>query len=104
MRAKDLLKLIPPSIRITKDATYEILWVDEFFKDSKQLGECTPDPRQIKIKKNESPTETFQTFIHEVIHAMSLESEGMDLTERQVQKLERAMFKVLKLNGILDKL
>jgi hypothetical protein len=104
MKSKDLLKLIPNHVRITKDITYEILWTDEFFKDNNKLGECWYDGRQIKINKNQSPTQAFATFIHEVYHAMSFETKGLNLTEPQVQKLEHATMRVLKLNGILEKL
>lgn len=99
--AKHLLKLIPSSVRITKDITYEVVFIDKF-NDRKQVGECRPDVRQIVIKKGQSATETFKTFLHETFHAVSLETEDMELTERQVCKLEDGIFRVLKLNGLLD--
>lgn len=101
MKPADLLKLIPARVRITRDVTYEVLFIDSF-PDPKQVGECRPDSKQIVIKKGESHTETFKTYIHEVLHAMSLEREGMNLTEKQVRLLEDEVFRVLKLNKILD--
>ena len=104
MKPKDLLKLIPSHVRITSKVTYEIVWCDEFFKDAKQLGECWFEGKQIKINKNQSPTEAYATFLHEVAHALSFETPGLNLTEKQVQKLEKGLFRILKLNGILEKL
>ena len=104
MRAKDLIKLIPSHIRITRNVTYEVVWVDEFLKDNKQLGECRFDTKQILINKNQSPSEAYCTMLHEIFHAISFETDGLNLTEKQVQKLERSTFRVLKLNGMLEKM
>lgn len=104
MKAKHLLKLIPPSIRITKEAIYEVLHSDVILNDSSggdQLGECRPDPRQILLKNGKSPTETFKTFIHETLHAIDFETKDLKLTHKQVYKLEEAIYKVLKLNGFI---
>lgn len=101
MKPSDLLKLIPARVRITQSVTYEVVFIDSF-PDPKQVGECRPDSKQIVIKKGESPTETYKTFLHEVLHAMSLERDGMNLTEKQVRLLEDEVFRVLKLNKILE--
>lgn len=97
-KGNNLLKLIPATIRIKRDAIYEIVWVDEFPNDLKQVGECRSNPRQIVIKKNESPNETFKTFVHEVVHAINYEYSGLNITEKQTQLFEQAIFKLLKLN------
>lgn len=97
--SKKLLKHILPRIRATKDRTYEVLYVDNFL-DEKQVGRCDFNTSQITIKNNESPTETFKTYIHEILHALSNEYEA-GLTETQVQKMELAIFKFLKLNKYL---
>lgn len=104
MRAKDLNKLIPNKVRVTKNVTYEVLFTDEFLKDDKQLGECRPDTKQILLKNNQSSTEMMKTFLHEVFHAMSCENKDLNLTETQVRILEESTFRVLKLNKIFDKL
>ncbi len=104
MKAKDLRKLIPSAVRITRNVTYEVVWVDEFLKDAKQLGECWFDGKQIKINKNQSNTEAYKTYLHEVIHAISFETDGLNLTETQVRKLEDGLYRMYKLNGILEKL
>lgn len=98
---KKLLSLIPNHVRITKNVTYEVVWCDEFFKDGDQMGECWYEGKQIKINKNQSATEAFKTFIHEVFHAASFENKSLKLTETQVRALEDAMFRILKLNGLL---
>lgn len=102
MKAKDLIKLIPTHIRITKDVTYEVLYNDEFLNNNNQLGECRYDTKQILIKNGQSPTELFKTFLHEVFHAISFETPNLNLTENQVLKLEDSSFRVLKLNNILE--
>jgi hypothetical protein len=102
MRAKYLLKLIPSRIRITRTVTYEIVWCEDFLNDKKQLGECWFEGKQIKINKNQSPTETFKTFIHEALHAIQFEYPELKLTHSQIYKLEEILFRILKLNKILD--
>ncbi len=102
MKAKDLLKLIPNKVRITKDVTYEVLFTNEFLTDDSQLGEARFNTKQILIKHGQSPTECFKTFLHEVFHAISFESPDMNLTENQVRKLEDSVFRLLKLNNILE--
>lgn len=101
MKAKDFNKIIPSHVRITKDITYEVVWLDDFI-DKKQLGECRYNEKQIVIKKNQSNSESMSTFIHEALHAVSFETKGLNLTEGQVYKLERSLFRMLKLNNIFD--
>lgn len=102
MKAKDLPKLIPNKIRITKDVSYEVVYIDEFNRETGfQYGECRSDTKQIVLNKNQPPSELFKTFLHETLHAISFENEGLDLTEKQVRVLEHGLFRVLKLNGWL---
>lgn len=105
MKNKDLLKLIPVSVRITPKVTYEVVWVQEFANDAEQMGETRRNEqlKQIVISARQPEGEMFKTFLHEAIHAIDLESD-IGLTEKQVQKLENGIFKVLKLNNIFDKL
>ncbi len=100
---KNLLKLIPSIVRATRHISYEVLYVEEF-KDKTQVGECRPNEKQIVLKNKESQTETFKTFIHEICHMISFEQPGLNLTEKQVRALEEGLYRVLKLNGVLDKL
>lgn len=100
--SKKLLTLIPSQVRITSKVTYEVVWCDNFPNDEHQVGECRPDTKQIVIKTGQSPTEAFKTFLHEVLHAISLETDGMNLTEKQVRLLEDGLFRVGKLNKVLD--
>lgn len=102
MKAKDLVKLIPNKVRITRHVAYEVVWTTEFLNDHIQLGECRYESRQILIKHGQSPTEAYKTFIHEVLHAISFEVAGLVLTENQVSKLEHAVFRLLKLNNLLE--
>jgi hypothetical protein len=100
--SKKLLELIPNSVRIKHNINYEVVWCDSF-PNPKQVGECRPAPiRQIVIKKGESPTETYKTFIHETLHAINFECEGLTLTENQTGLLENELFRVMKLNKLLE--
>lgn len=101
MKAQDLPSLIPSHVRITKKVTYEVLYTDEFLRDDKQMGECRFEEKQILIKTGESPTETFKTYLHEVLHAMAYEN-GFILTETQVGDIEESLFRILKLNKVFD--
>lgn len=102
MKLKKLINILPSKIRILKDVSYEVLFIEQFMKDAKQVGECRPDPRQIIIRKNESDTETLKTLIHETLHAVSFEYKDLNLTETQVRILEEAIFRFVKLNNILS--
>jgi hypothetical protein len=101
MKPQQLLGLIPAKVRIKQNVSYEVVWVDSF-PNNKQVGECRYDHKQIVLKKGESPTETFKTFIHETLHAINFECEGLNITENQTGKLEVEIFRVLKLNNVLD--
>lgn len=97
---KKLVDQLPNSVRITKDVSYEVVWVDNF-PDSKTLGECRPSTRQIAINKNQSNTEKLRTTLHEIIHAIAIEN-NIKLTETHVLGLEDGIFRVLKLNKLLE--
>lgn len=102
MRAKDLPKLIPNSVRITKDVSYEVVYIDQFTGEvGYQYGECRYEARQIVLNKNQPPTELFKTFLHEYLHAISFETKNLNLTENQVRLLENSLFRSIKLNGLL---
>lgn len=105
MKNVDLIKLIPVQIRITPKVVYEVVWVQEFPNDKEQMGETRRDDnlKQIVISESQPKSEVFKTFLHEVLHAIDLEHK-IELTEKQVIKLENGIFKVLKLNNILVKL
>lgn len=105
MKAQYLLKLIPNHVRISKSVTYEIVWTDDFVndKDKTQMGECWFEAKQIKINKNQSPTEAFKTFVHEALHAIQFEYPDLKLTHPQIYKLEDILYRVLKLNNYLEK-
>lgn len=87
---------IPPRIRITSKVTYEVRWTDEF-KDPDQLGECCPSTKQIVIKTGLKKRKAFYVFLHEVLHAISLEHE-LELTEAQVEGLELGLDRLARLN------
>ena len=90
MKWKSWFRRIPPSIKIGK-SVYEVIWVDQFFRDSKQMGETRFDSqKQIVINSNQSMKESVLTYWHEVCHAISHEF-GVDLTEKQVVSLEKSL-------------
>jgi len=90
--------LIPSRVKI-KQAEYEILYTEEF-KDGRTLGETRFNTKQIVLKTNETDFETFHTYIHEVLHAVSDEYD-INLTEKQVRKLEKSLTDWLKPGNIL---
>jgi hypothetical protein len=89
---------IPSHIRITAKRDYEVTYIDNFKDDPKQLGECRWQPPQIVIKQEQPAGEKVSTCIHECIHSLDFELD-IKLTETQVLKLERGIFRMLKLNG-----
>jgi hypothetical protein len=100
MKTKNILwsnlsKLIPEKVKITADCVYEILWVKKF-KDNKQLGETRYDEKQIVMNVQQGCKETVHTYFHEYWHALSNEYD-INLTENQVQKMEKATPYIIKM-------
>lgn len=91
---------IPSKFRITSKVDYEVLFVNEFPKDNTQVGEMRPQEKQIVIKNGQSNSELISTTIHEIFHCFS-EEYNIGLTEKQVEKLEQATYRFLRLNGVL---
>jgi len=87
------LPVIPPRVKIKNKVVYEIVWVDSF-KDEKTLGECRYDHKQIALKKGCSYKETWQTFSHEIFHAISHER-GIKISHRAIYQMEDAIYYIL---------
>lgn len=95
------LQNIPPQIKIGK-SIFEILWIDQF-KDKEQVGESRfSEEKQIIIKIGQSNKETVHTYFHEVLHAIS-EEYNVNLTEKQVLNLEKALKDLIKDNNLWKK-
>lgn len=92
---KQFIKRIPNKVRITRDTSYEILWVDDFHDEDDKYGETRLDDKQIVLNKNQSNKELVHTYYHELLHALSHEYD-VGLTETQVRKLERSLAYILK--------
>jgi hypothetical protein len=95
---KRMTKRIPSKVQLTKQASYEIVWVDSFNNED-ILGETRFGKSQIAIKKGMSPKLTVTTYLHEVLHGISAEH-GIDLTEKQVLAFESAFYYLLKNNNV----
>ena len=93
---------IPSRIRIKAKVFYEIVWQERIADDPDCLGLCDSGTRTIFMRLGMSESETLKTFIHEVLHALSAEHE-FELPHKTVYALEDAIFRVLKLNGLLNK-
>jgi hypothetical protein len=88
---------VPPRVRITAKITYEVVWTDAF-KFERQLGECDPNTKQIKIKTGMNARKQYFVYLHEVLHAISFEAD-LELTEKQVEGLENSLNRLSRLNG-----
>lgn len=97
---------LPPRSEYPKEITipckdggtqiYSIRWVKKF-KEKTTLAECDPGSYEIRIKIGQTKAELFQCFIHEVLHAIEFEF-PIDLSHRNIYKLEEALFQLLRLN------
>lgn len=99
---KLLYSQIPPRVQIGK-RTVEIVWI-KGFNDGEQVGETRLEhnsPFQIVLRMDEPIQETVKTYLHELAHAVSGE-EDIGLTEKQVQKIEKAMLYLLKPNNVFE--
>lgn len=75
---------------------YKVEWVRKF-KDKDTVGECDPSDHVIRIQLGQTRSEMFQCFIHEILHAIEFEF-PIQLSHRNIYKLETALFQLLKLN------
>jgi len=83
----------PSYIKVSAKKRYEVLHIEDF-ADGETLGECRFGPPQIVLKKGQTARSEFSTFLHEMIHMISAETE-VPLTEKQVLKLESFILKLL---------
>jgi hypothetical protein len=88
---------IPPRVRITARTSYDVVFQDRIADDDKCMGLCDFDKRTIYLASGLSESERLKTFVHECLHALSVEH-GFDLPHRTVYALEECLVKFLKLN------
>lgn len=91
-----LEKDYPKQLHI-RDATYKVRFVKKISGESSTFGECCPVKQEIKIKKGLTLTETFNTFIHETLHAIEFEYD-IDIPHSHVYVLEKALSDLLVTN------
>ena len=91
---------LPPRVRITHKASYEVVYTDHLMEGD-VVGECRPDSKQIVLYTGQTPTQLLSTFIHETIHAINFETPGLNITENQTLKLEKALLRFLRLNKLI---
>lgn len=88
------IRQYPKTIHIN-DEIYEIKFVKKLA--TKEVGECDPQTRVIKIKLGMGAPETFTTFIHEVLHAFEFEYD-LNVDHPTIYKLEKAITDFLLTN------
>lgn len=76
--------------------TYKIQFVSKL-KDKRDMGECDPSDRVIRIVKNLSREETLRTLIHECLHILEFEY-PINIKHRMIYKLEDAIYELLCAN------
>jgi len=94
---KQLVKAIPPWLQVGKDRWFEVLYTKEFREG--HVGETRPDSNQIIIQMGHTPKYTIETYLHELLHAISDEHD-VSLTEGQIMKLEKAFTYILRKNNV----
>jgi len=93
---------IPSKICVKKGVIYEVVYVDEIESNPDLMGLCRDKKesrqRQILLKKGMSQKDTWQTFIHELLHVLEFEHK-IKISHKLIDKLEAPIFQLLKLNG-----
>lgn len=74
------VKFVPRMSWKTNKGGYRVLY-----------GVCDPESKEIRISKGIGKTKSFETFIHEVIHAFEFEYE-LDIKHSMVYNLEQCLF------------
>lgn len=96
---KALVKRIPHKVQIKAKAIYEVLYTPLIHKAEDCYGVTRPDTKQILLDAGMKPKNMTSTYLHEVVHAFSIEHD-IGLTETQVRKIEKALPYLLKANNL----
>lgn len=87
----------PKTVKVA-DEIYKIKFVRKVpGQDENTMGLCDPETRVISIKLGQSVTETFNTFIHEVLHAFEYEYD-LEVPHKLIYAFERALSDFLLTN------
>lgn len=98
---------LPREVRINARTTYTVIFDDSL--EASHYGECDFENKEIRLnpKKNKTNTALLKTFIHELLHAIDVETEDKtnkwergrhDLKHRDIYALEKAIYRLLRLN------
>lgn len=92
---KSLYRRIPSSVQVNKKIKYVITWRrDDPSIDHDGIAYHNDD-KFIVLKLELKPKEAVHTYIHELLHAISVQYD-VGLTENQVLALEKALHFILK--------
>jgi hypothetical protein len=99
--ASTIIDLFAPFFRVKKRIQYEVVFSAGI---PKTAGEARYYSRQIALVIDENKEEMVKTFIHELLHVVSYHylTPKQRLTEKQVIKLEKGIFNLLKLNKVIE--
>jgi hypothetical protein len=93
---------IPSKICVKRGIYYEVVWVDEIESDPSLMGLCRDKgeerSRQILLKRGMSKKDTWQTFIHELLHVLEFEHK-IKISHKLIDQLESPIYQILRLNG-----
>ena len=93
---------IPKKINIL-GFTYDVLFTDDMNILGDCYGRCKFIEQKIYVKKDQAPEQQFQTFWHEVLHAIDWITSGegsCDLTEKQNDIMATGVASVLMNNKL----
>lgn len=95
---------VPHKIYLKSRVAYEVVYVDRF-DDPTVLALCRKDgtSRQILLRKDLVGEELISALLHEILHAIEFEYR-IPIPHKLIYRLEKAILKVLKLNGWLPEL
>lgn len=79
----------PASVYVTNES-YRIV----FSSKLQDFGICDPEKKTITIKSGMSDRETFNTLVHELLHAIEFEH-GLKIKHKMIYKLEKAIVEML---------
>lgn len=95
---KALYKRIPIAIQLTKRVKYDVTWTRPD-PSLDHIGITHLEAKHIVLNLELKAKEAVHTYLHEVLHAISQEYE-VNLSEKQVLALEKALYFVLKPNNL----
>lgn len=96
-----LLSLIPSKVQLSAHDWAHIGFSSKPNNENNLHGCWWPEKKVIWVGLHQGDKEKVLTYLHELVHAFS-DTHNIGLTEKQVEKIEKALYYVLKKGNVFS--